>query len=1030
MDMFDIFLDRLVRASLELAVVTVFVMAFLRIAGRRSFRFHCLVWMIVLIKPLFTLLVGTPVNISNIRRPDLFSKRLILRKDTGRDPSYSRPASDSPDGRDPETSKSPVGNTDPVYRIEPEESGRGITGETKPLSSGGSVTLFRLPPFSRLIFYLWSFGVLSFLVIFIRGQRKLRGIVERAGPFRTPRIGQLLEEHCELLRITPPPLVRVSVEITSPALVGFLRPVIMIPSWLDEEGDEEKIGWVLRHELSHLSGKDPLWLFFRRLTLTLFFFHPMAWYASKKWEETMEQACDRVMIKTGEQADHYAETLYLLIKRIREDRQARGAEGLFATRTRIGKRIAAILQGGMKTPARMGLAEGVLTMLLALFILLAGFHFSVAGERPPSRILDPPSRIPSKPPVVKVVYVVPSDRNPHEDYGERLDCLFHMIRNFFRRQMAAGGYVDSSGEGKTFQLEEASGGRLKVHLLDHGPDGNHPDELKTTALYRSNLGEAVGRDFRDHLPPDFAGDALVVTIVDMAEIDEDHMIASAACSGSGRPGPGETGYVYFSDHIFGNDLEIPGEFPPLVFHAIGRNRKEQSEIFRDVRFTNTIELGPPYARGGEPDSWREGELPHPQNIRVWEYASVQTGAMAQALGSAFGLDRCLRLSYSPEADTFGDFNLMYNGYRPFFAAVFPERDLVWEDLYPRSSKKLPLFGARTIINPLQLPGLDRNWFFNPEKEFSDFSPPRVKDLRADWDPGEKRIRVSFSAGDNLDKNPSGLSHVNLFLDWKLHQCYKVDPRYEREDVFAELFLDLTPEEYEREWFVNDTFPTGVHAVMAEAVDRDGNASQLRDAAVYFSIGQDRVSDWLIWSEYFDGRRIVAWNAPVRRMLRHSYFDSPDAGLIPREGDGTGGHVWRIFHTGDYVDVTGRSREFFKNATGRTDRRLCYAAVYLVSDREREINLRVGYGDYIQVFLNGEEVYADVRFDRAPHPFHRHEQVSMRIDLLKGRNLLLVKSYNHGGDGGFHVWFDDPSGDSLPLEPWPPEDPSTLSYRLD
>ena len=125
---------------------------------------------------------------------------------------------------------------------------------------------------------------------------------------------------------------------------------------------------MLKHELMHFKQLDHLANFLRELAQSVFFFHPAAWWVGRKWEEATELACDRAIIASHDESHDYAEQLYQMLLVVRNRRQMRLSAGLFATRTQIGRRIAALLSAHISTPSRLSMAMAI-AVLVALSIL-------------------------------------------------------------------------------------------------------------------------------------------------------------------------------------------------------------------------------------------------------------------------------------------------------------------------------------------------------------------------------------------------------------------------------------------------------------------------------------------------------------------------------------------------------------------------------------------------------------------------------------------------------------------------------------
>lgn len=139
-----------------------------------------------------------------------------------------------------------------------------------------------------------------------------------------------------------------------------------------EEGSAEQLDWALGHELTHWQAKDHLSGIVRQLFQMIFFFHPAAWWVGRRWEEAAELACDRSLVANEEEAASYAERLYEMLARARGRKRMAVAGGLFATRTQIGRRIAALLHGPVSGSSRLSLGSAAALGLLALLSLAVG----------------------------------------------------------------------------------------------------------------------------------------------------------------------------------------------------------------------------------------------------------------------------------------------------------------------------------------------------------------------------------------------------------------------------------------------------------------------------------------------------------------------------------------------------------------------------------------------------------------------------------------------------------------------------------
>ena len=87
--------------------------------------------------------------------------------------------------------------------------------------------------------------------------------------------------------------IRVCDEVTSPFILGVLRPVIYLPSSLS--GEEKR--YVLAHERAHLNRFDHLWKPLGFLILSVHWFNPFCWLAYVMLGRDIELACDEKVIR-------------------------------------------------------------------------------------------------------------------------------------------------------------------------------------------------------------------------------------------------------------------------------------------------------------------------------------------------------------------------------------------------------------------------------------------------------------------------------------------------------------------------------------------------------------------------------------------------------------------------------------------------------------------------------------------------------------------------------------------------------------
>lgn len=106
--------------------------------------------------------------------------------------------------------------------------------------------------------------------------------------------------------------IAISERITSPLLIGIVRPVILLPPAALTGWSPEEIEMVLLHELAHVRRWDNLVNFLQRVVESLLFFHPAVWWVSGWVRRDREECCDTVVVSRTDRPTAYAELLVAL----------------------------------------------------------------------------------------------------------------------------------------------------------------------------------------------------------------------------------------------------------------------------------------------------------------------------------------------------------------------------------------------------------------------------------------------------------------------------------------------------------------------------------------------------------------------------------------------------------------------------------------------------------------------------------------------------------------------------------------------
>lgn len=209
---------------------------------------------------------------------------------------------------------------------------------------------------------MWMCGFLGVTLSRIRAWLRIRVALRSSTP----------------LEISFPVPVRSTTHPLEPGIVGFFRPMLLLPVGIWEHLTPEQLQVVLTHERCHLRRRDNLTATIHMIAEALFWFHPLVWWISARLMEERERACDEEVLRLGSDPRTYAESI---LKTCEFSIASPLACVSGVTGADLKKRIARIINsaGGHKLSVCKKLLLGT-----AGFLAIAGpIGFGLAHGRPP-----------------------------------------------------------------------------------------------------------------------------------------------------------------------------------------------------------------------------------------------------------------------------------------------------------------------------------------------------------------------------------------------------------------------------------------------------------------------------------------------------------------------------------------------------------------------------------------------------------------------------------------------------------------------
>jgi HEAT repeat protein/beta-lactamase regulating signal transducer with metallopeptidase domain len=244
------------------------------------------------------------------------------------------------------------------------------------------VTLLRdrLEPMLPWFVVIWMVGV---LILSVRlaygwlGARRLRTHGTRAVP---EALQQVLARLAARLRVNRPVRLLESLLIEVPAVVGWLRPVVLVPASALTGLTPQQLEVLLAHELAHVRRYDYLVNIVQCVIETLLFYHPAVWWVSRRIREEREHCCDDLAVAVCGDPHFYA-TALVGMERIRSTTPPRLALAASGSGGSLLTRVRRLI---LPTPARTEYfprwAAGIAGMLAVTVGLLTTGSKPLAGE--------------------------------------------------------------------------------------------------------------------------------------------------------------------------------------------------------------------------------------------------------------------------------------------------------------------------------------------------------------------------------------------------------------------------------------------------------------------------------------------------------------------------------------------------------------------------------------------------------------------------------------------------------------------------
>ncbi|MGH9308969.1 MAG: M56 family metallopeptidase [Vicinamibacterales bacterium] len=220
---------------------------------------------------------------------------------------------------------------------------------------------------------LWLVGVVMLTLRLLSGwifAQRLKSRGAAAASAALDRLGQRLTRRLHILRTVR--FLESSV-IDVPTVIGWMKPVVLLPASALAALSPQHLEAILAHELAHIRRHDYLVNLLQAVVETLLFYHPAVWWLSRRIRVERENCCDDLAVSLCGDPVAYASALADL----EGLRNKGGSLALAANGGSLLQRVRRVLG----TPPHAGRASGWLAASVAILVMVGVSVSVLGGER-------------------------------------------------------------------------------------------------------------------------------------------------------------------------------------------------------------------------------------------------------------------------------------------------------------------------------------------------------------------------------------------------------------------------------------------------------------------------------------------------------------------------------------------------------------------------------------------------------------------------------------------------------------------------
>ena len=267
---------------------------------------------------------------------------------------------------------------------------RPIPGASELASRGiAGSRWIRIEPWLPMLVCAWVSGVVLLSLRLMSGWLLVQRMKSHGAAPAAPALAHLAARLSRRLHIVRPVRLLESTIIDVPTVIGWIRPVVLLPASALAGLTPYQLEAILAHELAHVRRHDYLVNLLQTLVETLLFYHPAVWWLSRRIRTERENCCDDLAVSLCGDPHTYAKALADLEELRAGSRQL----VLAATGGSLVHRVRRLLGAPPHAGRAPGWLAGCATVLVMLGIaagaVSTGAVQTVQPAAPSSRVPEP-----------------------------------------------------------------------------------------------------------------------------------------------------------------------------------------------------------------------------------------------------------------------------------------------------------------------------------------------------------------------------------------------------------------------------------------------------------------------------------------------------------------------------------------------------------------------------------------------------------------------------------------------------------------